>query len=104
MASTEDTKFPVFFPVSREFGWRKVRTRLRPPPASLGLFYSFQFDRNRYFAARLAGIHQNDRRRTQASACSEEHSCEYCNGPEDAKLSSCVRVFTIARCYLTGGM
>jgi hypothetical protein len=33
MASTEDTKFPVFFPVSREFGWRKVRTRLHPPPA-----------------------------------------------------------------------
>jgi hypothetical protein len=23
MASTEDTKFPVFFPVSREFGWRR---------------------------------------------------------------------------------
>jgi hypothetical protein len=34
MASTEDTEFPVFFPVSREFGWRKVRTGLRPPPSS----------------------------------------------------------------------
>jgi hypothetical protein len=33
MASTEDTKFPVFFPVSREFGWRKIRTGLRPPPS-----------------------------------------------------------------------
>jgi hypothetical protein len=28
-------KFPVIFPVSREFGRRKVSARLRPPPVSL---------------------------------------------------------------------
>jgi hypothetical protein len=28
-------KFPVFFPVSRQFQWRQVRTRLGPPPSSL---------------------------------------------------------------------
>jgi hypothetical protein len=31
-------KFPVFFPVSREFGRREVRMSLRPPPSSLRLF------------------------------------------------------------------
>ena len=30
--------FPVFFPVSRELRQRRVRTRLRPPPHSLGIF------------------------------------------------------------------
>jgi hypothetical protein len=33
----EGTQFPAFFPVSREFAWRKIRTRPRPPPASLGV-------------------------------------------------------------------
>ena len=32
---SQRAKFPVFFPVSREFGRRRVREGLRPPPASL---------------------------------------------------------------------
>src|SRR5580704_9537257 len=36
LGSIKEAKFPVFFPVSRDLGWRKVRTGLRPPPASLG--------------------------------------------------------------------
>jgi CRISPR/Cas system-associated endonuclease Cas1 len=32
---SKSSKFPVKFPVSREFGQRKVSARLRPPPASL---------------------------------------------------------------------
>ena len=40
MASIECAIFPVFFPVSRELGKRRVRTRLRPPPASLAFSLS----------------------------------------------------------------
>jgi len=36
MVSTEDPKFPVFFPVSTRFGPGEGRMELRPPPARIG--------------------------------------------------------------------
>jgi CheY-like chemotaxis protein len=35
--TTKNAKFPVKFPVSREFAWRRVRSTLRRQPASPGL-------------------------------------------------------------------
>ena len=35
--SPKNAKFPVKFPVSREFAWRRVRSALRRQPGSLAL-------------------------------------------------------------------
>src|SRR5262245_20397381 len=48
------TKFPVNFPVSREFGeWRPVRLGLRPPPRSLAIWHVME---NCHLSPPLAGF------------------------------------------------
>jgi hypothetical protein len=59
MVLAEVRKSVYFSLLAGNLGRRKVRTGLRPPPASLNIpLYSFQCGRNPYFAAQLAGIHQ----------------------------------------------
>jgi hypothetical protein len=40
VCAADEAKFSVFFPVSRELRSRRVRKRLRPPPASLAFSLS----------------------------------------------------------------
>ena len=58
----QSRNFPVFFPVSRDLPWRKVRVRLRPPPASLRNSLSVQpISESIEFAARKKGKCHGDR-------------------------------------------